>query len=58
MCPMDVRRAVWHRLAGDMRPAHLKTIAREITMEDLPGAFDTLLKGEARGRFVVKIQKD
>ena len=55
MCPMDVRREVWRRLAGDMRPAHLKTIARVITLQDLPGAFDTLLKGEARGRFVVSI---
>jgi NADPH2:quinone reductase len=55
MCPMDVRQEVWRRLGRDMKPAHLKTIAQEITMQDLPGAFETLLKGEARGRFVVSI---
>jgi hypothetical protein len=38
-----------------MRPAALRTIAKEIKMGDLPQAFDTLLKGAARGRFVVKL---
>jgi len=26
-----------------------------MTLEDLPRAFSTLLKGQARGRFVVKV---
>jgi NADPH2:quinone reductase len=55
MCPADRRVQVWRRLAGDMKPAGLKTIAREIDLHGLPAAFDTLLKGAARGRFVVKI---
>ena len=29
-------------------------MAREISMDGLPDAFGTLLKGAARGRFVVK----
>jgi hypothetical protein len=28
----------------------------EITLDDLPKAFDTLLKGGARGRFVVRLR--
>ena len=55
MCPMDLRREVWTRAATDLKPAHLKSMAREITLEDLPSAFDTLLKGAARGRYVVKL---
>ncbi|HJN44960.1 MAG: oxidoreductase [Acidobacteria bacterium] len=55
LCPMDRRREVWQRLATDMRPTHLQTIAREVTLRDLPDAFQTLLQGKARGRYVVKI---
>lgn len=54
-CPMDRRRDVWHRLATNMKPTHLPTIAREITLRELPQAFATLLDGAARGRMVVKI---
>jgi acrylyl-CoA reductase (NADPH) len=54
-CPMDVRREVWRRLASDMKPPQLASIAREISLDELPGAFETLLEGLARGRFVVKL---
>jgi acrylyl-CoA reductase (NADPH) len=54
MCPMDTRLDVWHRLATDMKPAALGTMAREISMGGLPDAFTTLLSGAARGRFVVR----
>ena len=55
MCAMDRRRDVWHRVATTMRPKHLTTIAREVTLSGLPDAFATLLKGASRGRIVVKI---
>jgi NADPH2:quinone reductase len=55
MCPMPIRRRVWDRLASDMKPAGLAKSAREISLEDLPRAFSTLLNGEARGRFVVTV---
>ena len=55
MCPADRRRDTWRRLATDMRPAALEQVARDITLDELPAAFDTLLKGQARGRFVVKL---
>jgi NADPH2:quinone reductase len=53
MCPMEKRLRVWQRLATDLKPAGLRTVAREITLDDLPDAFATLLRGGARGRFVV-----
>jgi NADPH2:quinone reductase len=55
-CPQDTRREVWRRLASDMKPANLSAIATEIGLDDLPEAFQTLLKGAARGRIVVKIR--
>ena len=56
-CPMELRRTVWQRLADDMRPRHLDRIAREIPLSGLPAAFETLLAGKARGRFVVNVQR-
>jgi NADPH2:quinone reductase len=56
MCPMARRLEVWRRMATDLKPPQLRSIATEITLDGLPAAFDTLLKGKARGRFVVRIQ--
>ena len=55
MCPMATRRDVWTRLASDLKPTALPTMARTIEMDALPDAFATLLAGGARGRFVVKV---
>ena len=55
MCPADVRHETWQRLATDMRPDALESVAREITIDELPSAFETLMKGQARGRFVVDL---
>jgi len=55
MCPIDRRREVWRRLATDMRPTHLDTIAHEVPLSGLPEAFQTLLNGTMRGRFVVTV---
>ena len=55
MCPMPVRCEVWLRLASDMKPKMLKSIAREIPLSGLPAAFETLAKGAAKGRFVVNV---
>jgi acrylyl-CoA reductase (NADPH) len=55
MCPMDTRRDVWRRLATDMKPAALQTMTQEISMGALPNAFATLMRGAARGRFIVKL---
>lgn len=54
MCPAARRADLWRRLATDLRPGALQTTTREIGFDDLPAAFQTLLKGEARGRFVVR----
>jgi NADPH2:quinone reductase len=54
MCPMPTRLDVWRRLATDLRPARLLEAAQQISLVDLPSAFGALLKGQARGRYVVK----
>lgn len=53
---METRLKVWDRLATDFKPANLDDfIQQEVTLEQLPVVLPTLLKGEARGRTLVKL---
>lgn len=55
-CPMEKRLTVWNRLATDFKPANLEQLAQEeVTLQELPNILPTLLKGEARGRILVKL---
>ncbi|HKF35313.1 MAG TPA: acryloyl-CoA reductase [Ktedonobacteraceae bacterium] len=55
-CPMELRKELWHRLAGDYKPRHLlDTIAHEVTLEELPQAVAAILKGGTRGRTIIKV---
>ncbi|MBY0265693.1 MAG: zinc-binding dehydrogenase, partial [Burkholderiales bacterium] len=53
--PMALRRRVWGRLASDLKPRHLAAIAHTIGLDELPAYFERMLKGEIRGRAVVRI---
>ncbi|HWS13563.1 MAG TPA: oxidoreductase [Rhodocyclaceae bacterium] len=54
-CAMPLRRRVWERLAGDLRPPHLAELTRTVGFDAIPGLFDEFLQGRARGRVVVDI---
>ena len=54
--PPDLRRAVWARIGGDLKPRHLDTIGKHtISFDELPGAFQAYIDGTVTGRTVVKI---
>jgi putative YhdH/YhfP family quinone oxidoreductase len=53
--PMALRRRVWERLGSDLKPRHLTDMVTTVTLEDLPGVFDKILKAQMRGRTVVKL---
>jgi acrylyl-CoA reductase (NADPH) len=54
--PMDLRRRVWERMAGDLRPSVLEEqITREIGLDDVDPLLDDVLAGRARGRTVVRV---
>ncbi len=53
--PIDRRRAIWDRLATDLRPRSLGEHVTEVTLETLDDALDAILAGEARGRWVVRV---
>ena len=55
-CDMETRLKVWERLATDFKPADLEeVIQQEVTLKELPEVLPTLLKGQARGRILVKL---
>jgi acrylyl-CoA reductase (NADPH) len=50
------RRAIWERVATDLRPADLELLVnRELTLAEVPPAFDELLAGGARCRYLVRL---
>ena len=53
--PMALRRKIWSRLASDLKPRHLNEIAHIVSLDDLPGYFQRMLKGQIKGRAVVKL---
>jgi acrylyl-CoA reductase (NADPH) len=55
--PPEVRAAVWRRLAGDMKPARLKEMARTIAFKDLPTVFDDFINARVTRRTVVDLNE-
>ena len=55
--PPDLRRVVWSRIGGDLKPQHLDRIGqRTISFDELPDAFQAYIDGSVTGRTVVEIQ--
>ena len=55
MCPMQLRKAAWNRLATDLDPTKLSEITHEISLDQVIGEGARILAGQVRGRIVVKI---
>jgi putative YhdH/YhfP family quinone oxidoreductase len=54
--PIERRRRVWERLAGDLRPRGLdESITREVPLDELDALLDGVLAGKGQGRTVVRI---
>ncbi|MFZ9482499.1 MAG: acryloyl-CoA reductase [Ilumatobacteraceae bacterium] len=52
--PIAARRAMWGRIATDLRPAWLDTLlAEEVGLEGVESAVDAILRGAIRGRTLV-----
>jgi len=55
MCPIELRRVAWSRLARDLDPGKLVEITHEIGLGEVVAAGAKILAGQVRGRIVVKI---
>jgi putative YhdH/YhfP family quinone oxidoreductase len=51
--PIETRRHVWSRLAGDLKPEGLDSIGVNIGLEELDEVLTSILAGGVRGRYVV-----
>jgi putative YhdH/YhfP family quinone oxidoreductase len=55
--PYNMREILWDRLAKQWRPRHLDSIiSNEVGLDNLGGAFDLLMQGNALGRTVVNLK--
>ena len=52
---IERRRAIWDRLATDLRPQNLGEGITEVTLDTLEPALDGIVAGAARGRWVVNV---
>jgi acrylyl-CoA reductase (NADPH) len=55
MCPIELRKTAWSRLAGDLESGKLAEITHEIGLDGVIEAGAKILAGQVRGRIVVKI---
>ena len=55
MCPIELRKVAWSRLARDLDRTKLAEITHEIGLEEVIAAGAKILAGQVRGRIVVKI---
>jgi acrylyl-CoA reductase (NADPH) len=55
MCPIELRKLAWNRLASDLDRAKLADITQEIGLDQVIQAGADILAGQVRGRIVVKI---
>jgi acrylyl-CoA reductase (NADPH) len=55
MCPIELRKSAWSRLANDLDRTKLAEITHEIGLDGVIDAGAKILAGQVRGRIVVKI---
>lgn len=53
----DLRSRLWHRMAGDLRPRMLETIAHTEPLSDVMARVPDLLEGRVTGRIVLDAQR-
>jgi len=54
--PIERRRELWRRLADHLRPPGLDdAITREVSLDEVEPVLDAILRGELRGRTVVRV---
>lgn len=55
-CPAARREEAWARLASEFKEEAFAAVTAEIGLDDLPAQADAILKGQVRGRTVVRVR--
>ncbi|WP_444685548.1 oxidoreductase [Alkalicoccus luteus] len=56
-CPMPLRKEVWSRCAGSLKPSHMEETATEIGLDGIQQALHDILKSKIRGRVIIDVQR-
>jgi putative YhdH/YhfP family quinone oxidoreductase len=54
--PMSYRQEVWNKLADDWKPEGLDAMCTEISLKELNGKIELMLKGQLKGRTVLNLE--
>jgi acrylyl-CoA reductase (NADPH) len=54
--PMDLRRMIWMKIANDWKLEKLDELAHTISLNELNGYVELILKGKIRGRVVIELK--
>ncbi|MFZ0370720.1 MAG: acryloyl-CoA reductase [Halobacillus sp.] len=58
-CPMETRKKVWHRMANDLKTKEVfNRMKVVISLDEVEEKLHQILKGETRGRTIIKLQDD
>ena len=52
-CPMDLRKRIWEKLAGEWKLDQLEALSAEISLADLGEHIELMLQGKKKGRTLV-----
>lgn len=58
VCPPARRALAWQRLQQDLQLSRLGEVAQEISLEQVPEYAERILRGEVRGRTLIRIGED
>ena len=56
LIPIERRRAIWARIATDLKPSNLDQIGHAVTLDDLDEVLTAILAGRAQGRSVIDLR--
>lgn len=54
-CPMEIRRQMWDKLAGEWKIPQMEKVVTEYGLDDLDMRIELMLTGKHRGRSVIRI---
>lgn len=55
VCPPPRREQAWQRLQQDLELSRLGEVAQEISLEQVPEYAERILRGEVRGRTLIRL---
>ena len=58
MYPGNLRAKLWDRMANEIQPDNIELIGAEITLQETLPVLKKILKGEVRGRQIIKIDQE